>query len=100
MINRRIESYLLEDLQKKMVLLAGPRQCGKTSISKKAVRQQNGAYYNWDIEKDRKALLEHQMNAAAELWAFDEVHKYRRWRNWLKGIYDEHGDQKKILVTG
>jgi predicted AAA+ superfamily ATPase len=34
------------------------------------------------------------------LWIFDEIHKYKSWKNWLKGVYDKFHDQKKILVTG
>ena len=30
----------------------------------------------------------------------DELHKYRKWRNYLKGLYDVKRDQYKILVTG
>ncbi len=31
---------------------------------------------------------------------FDEIHKYRPWRNYLKGLYDAGPDDKRILVTG
>lgn len=31
---------------------------------------------------------------------FDELHKYRRWRNFLKGVYDEVHEQRRILATG
>ena len=34
------------------------------------------------------------------LWIFDEIHKYRRWRNYLKGLYDDRPRGQKILVTG
>lgn len=34
------------------------------------------------------------------MWIFDEVHKNRSWRNWLKGLYDTEHENKKILVTG
>lgn len=100
MVERRITQIIQNDLNKKMILLAGPRQSGKTSIARHFVKRQKASYYNWDIEKDRKALLQGQLNAATGLWAFDEIHKYRRWRNWLKGVYDEYGQTKKILVTG
>ncbi|PWU17609.1 MAG: AAA family ATPase [Bdellovibrio sp.] len=97
---RRLTGHIEADLPKKMVLLAGPRQCGKTSLAKDLVRKVGGSYYNWDIEKDRRILVSQKLDAGAALWALDEIHKYRRWRNWLKGIYDEHGEEKEILVTG
>ncbi len=31
---------------------------------------------------------------------FDEIHKYRQWRNYLKGIYDGRSEGQRILVTG
>jgi predicted AAA+ superfamily ATPase len=31
---------------------------------------------------------------------FDELHKYRRWRNYLKGVYDGRRPGQRILVTG
>lgn len=30
----------------------------------------------------------------------DEIHRYRDWRNYLKGLFDERGPALKILVTG
>jgi predicted AAA+ superfamily ATPase len=35
-----------------------------------------------------------------QLWILDEIHKYRRWRNYLKGLYDSRPRAQKILVTG
>ena len=34
------------------------------------------------------------------LCAFDELHRYRRWRDFLKGLFDTHGRDLRILVTG
>src|SRR5690606_40041951 len=36
----------------------------------------------------------------SKLWVFDEIHKYRRWRNYLKGVYDGREPGQQILVTG
>ena len=33
-VKRNINKVVLSDLNKKMVLLAGPRQCGKTTLAK------------------------------------------------------------------
>jgi len=99
MYQRRITSKIETDLRK-MVLLAGPRQCGKTTIAKSLVEKYQGVFYNWDDDLDRKLITNSKLDFDKKLWAFDELHKYRQWRNWLKGKYDKFGDQKKILVTG
>lgn len=31
---------------------------------------------------------------------FDEIHKYRSWRGFLKGLYDGRRRGQRILVTG
>ena len=99
-MDRRILRMVREDLRRKMVLVAGPRQCGKTTLANAIVRGAKGHYYSWDRDEDRRALRHHQLDAAAPLWAFDEIHKYSRWRNWLKGVVDEHHPSRQILVTG
>ncbi len=101
-ISRRLAPVVKEDLKKKMVFIAGPRQCGKTTLAKSLIPSVSDtkAYYNWDIDSDRKLLLHNQLNPESKLWVFDEVHKNRRWRNWLKGIYDEHHEDHRILITG
>ena len=31
---------------------------------------------------------------------FDEIHKYRHWRNLVKGFYDKYKSKKRFLITG
>jgi predicted AAA+ superfamily ATPase len=100
MLQRRIFKYIKDDLDTKMVLLAGPRQCGKTTIAKSLVKEYNGRFYNWDDIEDRKLIMNSVLDFSKDLWAFDELHKYRSWRNWLKGKFDKHVPERKILVTG
>lgn len=100
MKTRRITPFLKNDLDRKMVFLAGPRQCGKTTISKSLVREREGRYYTWDLAADRKLILNGLLEETCNLWVFDELHKNRKWRNWLKGIYDTHGNDHEICVTG
>lgn len=84
-----------------MVLLSGPRQCGKTTLVTSLTRHIHGAYLTWDEPAARRAILEFQPDPAVPLWTFDELHKFRRWRNFLKGLYDTSRQlQTKILVTG
>lgn len=97
---RRISKIIKEDLSKKMVLLAGPRQCGKTTLAKNLLEKITGEYYNWDRNSHRKSILKDDLNHQVKLWVFDEIHKYKSWRNWLKGNFDVYGKEKQILVTG
>jgi predicted AAA+ superfamily ATPase len=80
-----------------MVFLAGPRQVGKTTLSKSLIKSMD--YLNWDIDEDRSRILAKEFKKS-QLWIFDEIHKFKNWRNYLKGIYDKLGKQQKILVTG
>jgi predicted AAA+ superfamily ATPase len=61
---------------------------------------QAGAYFNWDIPKDRISIQKYQFPEDKPLWVLDELHKFRRWKDFLKGLYDEHHRNHHILVTG
>ncbi|MCK6534239.1 MAG: AAA family ATPase [Polyangiaceae bacterium] len=100
MIERRIAVPLGVDLSKKMVLLSGPRQCGKTTVVRAVTAERSGRYFNWDEPADRHQIQKLELDFEAPLWAFDELHKFRRWRNFLKGLYDSHHRGHQILVTG
>ena len=104
MIKKRyLEKFIIEDLKDKMVLIAGPRQVGKTtlalSIGEKFYKD-SYAYLNWDNREDRKVILESTFKADKRLIVFDEIHKYRNWKNYLKGEYDKYKDKFKMLITG
>ena len=81
-----------------MVFLGGPRQVGKTSLGKQLITDAN-AYLNWNVAAHRALILKQQL-PATDAWLFDEIHKYRLWRGYLKGLFDLHGNSKRILVTG
>lgn len=95
---RYITNQVEQDLQRKMVFIAGPRQVGKTTLSRGLSGAEAG-YLNWDISEHREKILNQEL-PVSDLWIFDEIHKYRRWRNYLKGLYDEYKQEQKILVTG
>ncbi len=96
-IRRYLTDQVQRDLARKMVFLGGPRQVGKTTLARQILGARPG-YLSWDIPEDRERILRREL-PAADLWVFDELHKYRPWRNYLKGLYDR-GDGKRILVTG
>jgi hypothetical protein len=95
---RYLRHQVLADLARKMVFLTGPRQVGKTTLALSLPRARRG-YLNWDIAADRQRILRDEL-PPGRLWVFDEIHKYRRWRNWLKGVYDGGPAGQQILVTG
>jgi uncharacterized protein len=97
-VRRYLHSVIQEDLASKMVFLGGPRQVGKTSLGKQIIPDAR-AYLNWDIASHREQILQRRL-PATDAWFFDEIHKYTQWRNYLKGLYDEFGKSKPILVTG
>jgi predicted AAA+ superfamily ATPase len=95
---RYLEEQILNDLKEKMVILAGPRQVGKTSLSK-MINPKSSLYLNYDVTISRRRILNEEFGSE-KLWIFDEIHKYKKWRNLLKGFYDAHHDKHQILVTG
>ncbi len=98
---RYIESALRRDLRKKMVFVGGPRQVGKTTLARHLLSANGpGRYFNWDYDEDRQALLQKKWSQDDALLVFDELHKYPRWKGWLKGLYDVAGSRHRILVTG
>jgi len=81
-----------------MVFVAGPRQVGKTTMARSLPDADRG-YLNWDVVEDRERILKREL-PVSPLWVFDEIHKYRSWRNYLKGIFDGRPSGQQILVTG
>ncbi len=97
-MKRYLENQVRQDLRKKMVFIGGPRQVGKTTMAKSILANQAG-YLNWDIDEDREKILRRQLPATSMI-VFDELHKYKRWRNYLKGLFDKSGKSIQFLVTG
>lgn len=97
-MRRYLQRQVAADLREKMVFLGGPRQVGKTTLAK-ALFPTPGGYLNWDVPAQRERILRREL-PDTRFWVFDELHKNRRWRNFLKGLYDEFGAERQILVTG
>ena len=90
---------LQKDLRKKMVILAGPRQCGKTVFARSMLGD-DGEYLNWDVRPHRPIIRERAWRKDAPLVVLDELHKAPKWKNLLKGVADEFGNKPPVLVTG
>jgi len=95
---RYLHSQVEADLARKMVFVAGARQVGKTTLAKSLPGATKG-YLNWDVGAHREQILRNAL-PSSPLWVFDEIHKFRSWRNWLKGLYDDKPQGQQILVTG
>ncbi len=98
-IGRTVTVSIEADLKKKIVLLAGPRQVGKTELSK-ALLTDHSRYLNWDFDLDREEILKAKWPQGPGLIVLDEIHKFSNWRNSLKGLFDKRRNEVQILVTG
>lgn len=92
-----------------MAFVVGPRQVGKTTICRELT--EDVSYLNWDDDDDRAVITKGvaavadrvgltQLRASPLVLVLDELHKYRRWRMFLKGFFDRHADAVRIVVTG
>lgn len=108
---RRWLESLLEDplLEPKMRFVAGPRQCGKTTLAREILARHHSEelLFDWDVPETRRLyrtdtlFYRSRIKALAKPWmCFDEIHKQRKWKDILKGIYDADGGRVRLLVTG
>ena len=111
MLKRIYEKALREHRRehRQMAFVVGPRQVGKTTSCHNADPKAN--YYTWDNQSDRllitqgpDAVAEHMqldlLRRTSTTVIFDEIHKYPRWKTFLKGFFDVHGHRTRIVVTG
>lgn len=106
---RFYDAVLTEHLQlhRQMAMVSGPRQVGKTTTCRKLAT----TYLDWDNLDHRRVLLKgpaataerlglNRLRTGATVAVFDELHKYSRWKTFLKGLHDTFGGELQILVTG
>ena len=102
-LRRYLRAPVEDDLRRKMVFLGGPRQVGKTTLALKllgAAGSRHPGYLNWDDPRVRPDLVRGRLPGGEPLVVLDEIHKFPRWRNLVKGLYDTEGDRVTFLVTG
>ncbi len=113
-MHRLYEEIIAEHFrdERKMLFLSGPRQVGKTTTGLAiGDRRQRSSYLNWDNFDHQGTILAGPKKLAEALGLatlaeerplliLDEVHKYPRWRDLLKGFYDTYAGDADTLVTG
>ncbi len=107
---KRLYDALLDEhfeRNRQMAFVSGPRQVGKTTTC----RRHADVYCDWDNLDDRALVLAGPAHLAAHLGVhrlssrppfalFDELHKFPRWKLFLKGMYDTYADRLRVIVTG
>jgi len=83
-----------------MVFISGPRQSGKTTLAIACIKKDQGLYLNWDDIDHRKRILARDWVNEDSLIVLDEIHKYSKWKNFLKGTYDTQRAKHNFMVTG
>ena len=99
-MKRYLDDVISRDLIKKMVFVTGPRQVGKTTLSRMLLAITPGQYLNYDVADDRAVITRATWSSQAPLLVLDEIHKMPDWKPWLKGVVDGKPAKQQLLVTG
>lgn len=90
----------------------GPRRVGKTTLARKLQKEakSNDLYRNWDDLEWRRELsrspygfvdaFRPASSSSRPLVVLDEIHKFPRWKKYVKGLWDTRKDRVDLLVTG
>ncbi len=100
-----LEEHLRDNRQ--MAFLTGPRQCGKTTLAKSL----SDKYFTWDDLATRRLVAGDAAGLAdaaglgiasnrKTVITLDEIHKFVRWKSFLKGFFDLYEDRMRLIVTG
>lgn len=111
MISRTISKTVSTILERygKIAFLSGPRQVGKTTFAQAYQKKfSQSFYFDWDNLHHQKMLAkepyffekQNRNPKKSYLVVLDEIHKYVRWKNYLKGAFDSFGKEFLFLVTG
>jgi len=100
---RYLQDAVKTDLIEKMVFIGGPRQVGKTTFALSFLDnadETHPAYINWDNVQIRASLLRGELPPKQSLIILDEIHKFARWRNLVKGFYDSYKSSVSFIIAG
>lgn len=113
-MKRFIEDVIVRHFHenRQMVFLSGPRQVGKTTLARQVEKiYRVSRYFSWDNQSDRALILQGQEAVAKAsgvqmlcdekpLCLLDEIHRYGKWKGFLKGLHDCFHERLRVLVTG
>ena len=97
---------------RQMIFLMGPRQVGKTTVSLESAQEwPRHFYFNWDNPAERLLFLTgvdaiaeqaslKEVHEKSTVLIFDEIHKFGKWKQFLKGFFDLYERVAKVVVTG
>jgi len=101
------------DQNRQILMVSGPRQVGKTTLAKSLLMHKgcSNNYLTWDDSVQRELILAgtprivsqlslDQLSSRPPMVAFDELHKYKHWKNFLKGLFDQYELDVRFMVTG
>lgn len=110
-MKRSYETLISDSLarNRQLAMVSGARQVGKTTIVRNALPR--ARYFNYDNTSDVPTILAGPRTVAevADLAnplnvrkgiIFDEIHKFPKWKSFLKGFFDVYGNGLKIAMTG
>jgi len=112
---RYLSGWSLEKdtLAPKMIFIAGPRQSGKTTLLEHFLTKHGclSLYFNWDTPKVKALYREDPTffesdarllcGGDKDVWvALDEIHKRTKWKDILKGYYDQFRDDFRFVISG
>lgn len=97
-MKRYLTDSIVQGIGNKVVLLTGPRQCGKTTLARMLVPDYQ--YLSDDLAELRLLMAEKSWDRSKPLVIFDELHKMQHRKRSLKGIYDVEGIPPGLVVTG
>ena len=100
-MKRYLDAHIAADVAKKMVMLTGPRQVGKTTLARQVgERFRAPLYLNYDVLADRRLIDAGQWLPTHDYVVLDEIHTMPHWKPYLKGVFDSKPSTQSLLVTG
>jgi len=89
--------------KRKIAFLSGPRQVGKSTLARSLLAS-DANYFLYDDEVFRRKWARSAEDALGNREpgpvVLDEIHKDRKWKTKLKGLYDKSGRNIPIIITG
>ncbi len=102
--HRHLQPRIIEALaDSPVVLIHGPRQCGKTTLAKQVAAAQGFAYQSFDDDVQRAAAQADPVGYVADLprrIILDEVQRVPNIFTSLKSAVDRHREPGRFILTG